>query len=85
MTWPPPQLDDLGQQLAEPTRRRVDEGDFPGLHRVEVGRKVAGGETLHHHGCRGSIVDRVGDRHQERSFKNRVDARANTILALSYE
>jgi hypothetical protein len=41
-----PQLDDLRQQQAEPARRRVDEGELTGLHRVEVGREVAGGETL---------------------------------------
>jgi hypothetical protein len=65
-----PQLDNLGQQQAEPARRRVDEGDVARLYWVEVGREVAGGETLHHHGCRGSIVDRVGDRHQ-RSGRDR--------------
>jgi FixJ family two-component response regulator len=39
----PPQLDDLGQQQTESTRRPVDEGDVAGLHWIEVGREV---ETL---------------------------------------
>ena len=85
------QLDNLSQQQAEPTRRRVDEGELTGLHRVEVGREVAGGETLHHHGCRGSIVDRIGDRHQ-RSGRDRDPLRIASgcidpgdALAGSYE
>ena len=40
------QLDDLCQKQAEATRRRVDEGDVAGLHRIEIGCEVAGGETF---------------------------------------
>jgi hypothetical protein len=42
----------------------VDEGDVAGLHRIEVGREVAGGESLHHHRGRSAVVDRVGNRHE---------------------
>jgi hypothetical protein len=59
-----PQLDDLGQQQTESTRRRVDEGDVAGLHWIEVGREVAGGKSLHHHRGGRAIVDRVGNRHE---------------------
>jgi hypothetical protein len=57
-----PQLDDLGQQQTESARRRVNEGDVAGLHRIEVGREVASGESLHHHRGRRAVVDRVGNR-----------------------
>src|SRR5258708_6824383 len=60
------QLDDLGQQQSHATRRRVDEGDVAGLHRIEVGREVAGGQPLHHHRRRRAVVDRVGNLHQGR-------------------
>jgi hypothetical protein len=60
------QLDDLGQQQAHAACRRVDEGDVAGLHRVEIGREVAGGQPLHHHRRRRAVVDRVGNLHQGR-------------------
>ena len=39
----------------------MDEGDVAGLHRIEVGGEVAGGQSLHHHRGRRAVVDRYGE------------------------
>ena len=44
----------------------MNEGNITGLHRIEVGREMAGGQPLHHDRGRRSIVDRIGNRHQRR-------------------
>ena len=48
----------------------MDEGDITRLHPIEVGRKVAGCEPLHHHGCSHAFVDRVGNQYERRGRNN---------------
>jgi hypothetical protein len=45
----------------------MDEGNIAGLHRIEVGREMAGSNALHHQRRRGPVINLVGQRHKRRS------------------
>lgn len=61
---PASQLDDLGEQQSDASRRRMDQRDVAGLDGIEFGGEVAGSEPLHHHGSGRTIIDPVRNRHE---------------------
>ncbi|MNE37400.1 hypothetical protein D3C80_1312500 [compost metagenome] len=78
------QFRDLGQQLPEAAGRCMDQRDIAGLHGIEVRGEMAGGQSLHHHRSRCSVIDGVRNRDERSGWCDQLPGIATRYIDPRY-